>query len=126
MRLFALVATAASAVFVAPAPVAVQATARDERAPAAGSGWFAWAQNSPRDRAHFDTFVRRLHGKPRKVNEPGTVAFPGGIAGTTLVYTQGTGYGAGIWLYDLRFGTRSPVRGASSPRWEESNPTLSR
>lgn len=97
----------------------------DEITPAAGSGYFAWSQNSLLRPTHFDAFAQRKGARAFKVNERNTQGRVGSISGRTLAYQQIRGSQADIKLLDLLTRRRrNPPRGVNTAQWE-SRPALS-
>jgi hypothetical protein len=128
-RNFAVVAIAAVGValsttlaIAASAPVAVKASPRNEIAPAASGGWFAWSRSRGKRESPYDVFAQQAGSPAFKVNPKGTQAFTGGIDGTTLVYQLIRGRRGGrsdLRLYDLARRRQLPMPAAvNSPRWE--------
>lgn len=102
--LIAAVGAALACVPVAAAysPVAVVATPRIEKQPAASMDYLAYSE-ATRSRPNVFTLFAKPAAAPRfRINPPGTVAFVGSIDGTTLAYAQRTPSGRGqIKLFDL-------------------------
>src|SRR4051794_41648859 len=57
----------------------IRSSANDERPPAAGAGYLAWAENSHASPRRYGLYVNRFDGAPHRVNPAGTSAFAGGI-----------------------------------------------
>ncbi len=110
-----LVSTAAAGT----SPTRVKASSRNETTPAAGSGYFSWAQSRPGHPRVYDVFAE-LQGQPAfRVNAPNTTAWGGGIDGTRLAYQQVRKRNSDIVFLDLVTRVRSdPPAGVNTNRWE--------
>ena len=128
-RNFAVVAIAGAGVALvtslangASAPVAVKASARNEVAPAAAGGWFAWSRSRGKRASPYDVFAQQTGQAGFKVNPRGTQAYTGGIDGTTLAYQllRGRrGARSDLRLYDLASRHQLPMpAGVNSSQWE--------
>lgn len=96
--------------------VPVRVKAAYEIHPVAGSGHLAWARLRDGDR-RYDTLVARGHGRPVRVNPPGTSAVPGGIDRSILAYAQRSPtHRSSLRLYDLRTHERRLAKLASNIR----------
>ena len=106
--------------------VPVRATSLVEQAPGTGLAGFAWSQNSAHHRRAANLFVETGNGPAIRVNPPHTVAWPGSIDGTTLIYQQApTGSNqSDIRLWDINTHTRSTPAGVNTRNWE-FNATMS-
>lgn len=83
-------------------PVKVRATLRIEVEPAASIDHLAYSEATRAQPARFNLFVKPSTAARFRVNPAGTVALPGSIDGTTLVFWQRTLLGLGqIKFIDL-------------------------
>ena len=95
-------ATVAAVATAAVPPVAVKATSRNEKTPAADGIWLAWAQSRSSGPSAFDVWAQRSEEAPWKVNAGRTWAYAGGIDAGRLVYQVIPRPGAAdLRLYDL-------------------------
>ena len=128
-RKFALVASAVAglvlittAALAASTPVPVKNGPRNEFAPAAGDVWFAWSQSRRHHPRLFDVFAQQTGGAAFKVNHKGTLAYTGGIDGTTLVYQLirgGRGGRSDLRLVDLTTRRQQAIPpGINTSSWE--------
>jgi hypothetical protein len=107
----------------AGAPEVVTATERWELEPAASSTFEAWTE-ARIGRAGFraSVYARAIGGDRFKVNPAGTVAFTGGIDGSTLAYDRD----GDIALFDLSTRTEFDVpNGVNTGRGAEFSPSIS-
>lgn len=81
----------------------IKSTRRQEVAPAADNGYFAWSQ--ARRGGPYHAYVQGA-GKTRRINPKGTSAVVGGMDGTRVAYTQHSNGGPAIYVYDVRTASR--------------------
>jgi plastocyanin len=112
----------------APAQAATQVpvltSSNGEFQPARSDTGLAWEQNTRAQPKHYDAIYRSDGGPTIQVNQPGSGAAMGDIAGGKVIYQQykGTLYTrrgrSDIYSYDIATGARSKVPGVNSKRWE--------
>jgi hypothetical protein len=133
LRTASVAALTAASLLALPGPaqgalpqVPVKATPLVEQAPGTGLGGFAWTQNAAHHPRAANLFVETGSGPAIRVNPPNTVAWPGSIDGTTLIYQQApTGSNqSDIHLWDINAHTASTPAGINTRNWE-FNATMS-
>ena len=107
-------------------PVKVRATLRIEVEPAASIDHLAYSEATRAQPARFNLFVKPSTAARFRVNPAGTVALPGAIDGTTLVFWQRTLLGRGqIKFFDLMSRTVTNPPAGVNTAGHESGPELS-
>ena len=80
-----------------------------EYGPAADGDYVAWTANTFKRPNRFHAYFSQSGGPKQRVNPPGTQAQTGGIDGTELVYSEVTGDGSDLVLYDMATETTLPT-----------------
>ena len=112
-------AVGAVAVAFAAEGTPVLVTKLRERHPVANGNYLAWGQDSVRKPYRYQVYARARPGRAFRVSPARTRGYPGGIAGSTLVYQVIRGNRSDLALYDLASRRRPAMpRGVNTAQWE--------